>query len=280
MKKSIICLLLAALLLLVACGKQEEAPELSFRGIIIERTKTSVTVEVAEDEDERSSSDLISFSVADLARIGAEVGDTVKVIYTGVIMESYPAQVVATGWSISEKAPESEPEEPAEATEPQTLETDNEEHPVLSIEPEIPTLGDTPPALVITASNQEYRIGSGNYSWEWPNPDGTMSSVIACGIHPLDYTGEADMVQYAEGETLFFRFDVMPQSVTCRCWTEEYWGDPQSYEANYEVLELGEYTLMPLSNVRYVYELTADWGDGRSASYIFGSICDAVPSTE
>lgn len=275
MKQLIAVILAVLMLVLTACSTPEDtSPEMTFRGVIVERVNDSVTVEVAEDEEERNSSDLIRFSVSGLTPLDAAVGDTVSITYTGVIMESYPAQVVATGWKIlkrAEKQQEIPEEEPKK--EPEALQTP---------EPEVPTLGDEPQVLVITASDTEYRISSGNYQWSMPgtNPDGTETAVIACGMHPLDYTGEADMISYAEGESLFFRFDVPPRTVTCRCWTEQYWGDPQYYEGNFEVVELGENTLTPLSNLRYVYELNADWGDGCSATYIFGTICDAVPSAE
>lgn len=48
------------------------------------------------------SSDKVSFGTADLEKIDAEVGSVVKVIYTGGVMESYPAKVNAKSWSLSD----------------------------------------------------------------------------------------------------------------------------------------------------------------------------------
>lgn len=72
--------------------------EQKFRGTALELSGTSVLVEPIEGVPERRSSDRISFDTADLADIGAEVGTVVEITYTGGIMESYPAQIHATGW--------------------------------------------------------------------------------------------------------------------------------------------------------------------------------------
>ena len=104
--KKIWWMVLALALLLTGCGKQNKVQGASFYGVIEELSKTSAVVLVAEGEEERSSADRISFGIAELKSIGAKVGDTVEVHYTGVIMETYPAQVVATGWEMVKKAME------------------------------------------------------------------------------------------------------------------------------------------------------------------------------
>lgn len=48
------------------------------------------------------SSDKVSFGTANLEKIDVEVGSVVKVIYTGGVMESYPAKVNAKSWSLSD----------------------------------------------------------------------------------------------------------------------------------------------------------------------------------
>ncbi len=74
----------------------------SFIATILEINDSTVLVEPIESEIERKSSDQISFGVQDLADIDAEVGSVVKVSYTGGIMETYPAKIHATNWSISD----------------------------------------------------------------------------------------------------------------------------------------------------------------------------------
>ena len=82
---------------------EEDKVEFAFNATILEINGNSVTVEPHEDELERSSASQISFGISELPNIDAKVGDFVKVIYTGGIMESYPAQVNAVKW---EKAKE------------------------------------------------------------------------------------------------------------------------------------------------------------------------------
>ena len=104
--KKILWMVLALVLLLTGCGKQNKVQGTAFCGVIEELSKTSAVVLVAEGEEERSSADRISFGIAELESIGAKVGDTVEVTYTGVIMEMYPAQVIATGWNLVETSAE------------------------------------------------------------------------------------------------------------------------------------------------------------------------------
>lgn len=73
----------------------------SFKAKIIEINGDSVMVEPLESP-ESSSSDRIVFSKAKLEEINAEKGDTVIIVYDGLIMESYPAQIRASSWSFAE----------------------------------------------------------------------------------------------------------------------------------------------------------------------------------
>lgn len=81
---------------------EEDNVEYSFVATILEINGDSVLVEPVEGEDELRSSDKIEFSASGLDNIGAEVGSVVQVTYTGEMMESYPAQINATGWIISD----------------------------------------------------------------------------------------------------------------------------------------------------------------------------------
>lgn len=62
----------------------------------------SVTVQPVENSAILMSSDKVSFGTANLEKIDVEVGSVVKVIYTGGVMESYPAKVNAKSWSLSD----------------------------------------------------------------------------------------------------------------------------------------------------------------------------------
>ena len=74
-----------------------------FVATIQEVYQNSVLVEPVEGEDELRSSDQITFGTQELPDIGAEVGDQVRIFYNGEIMESYPAQIRATGWEMVKK---------------------------------------------------------------------------------------------------------------------------------------------------------------------------------
>lgn len=74
----------------------------SFFATVLEINGDSVTVSPLEGEEEQSSGDKISFSKKGLENIGADVGSVVEITYTGGIMESYPAQITATGWRTAE----------------------------------------------------------------------------------------------------------------------------------------------------------------------------------
>lgn len=74
-----------------------------FVATIRELTDTTAVVEPAVGEPERASSDRLSFSIVSLENIGATVGDSVKVYYVGDVMETYPAQIRATGWALTKE---------------------------------------------------------------------------------------------------------------------------------------------------------------------------------
>lgn len=89
----------AALALLLSLYGCSAAPKISeFEGVITERSGSSVTVESTGGDIAEGS--LVSFSAANLADNGAEVGDTVSVMFDGNVRESYPLQITASGWDI------------------------------------------------------------------------------------------------------------------------------------------------------------------------------------
>ena len=81
---------------------EEDQVEHSFVATVIEINSTSVTVQPVADSAVFMSTDKVSFGTTDLEQIDVEVGSLVKVIYKGDVMESYPAQVHATSWKLSD----------------------------------------------------------------------------------------------------------------------------------------------------------------------------------
>ena len=81
---------------------EETEVEHSFVATVLEIRDTSVLVEPVEGEDELRSANQISFGTKELADIDAEVGSVVEVTYKGLMMESYPAQINAVSWKLSD----------------------------------------------------------------------------------------------------------------------------------------------------------------------------------
>ena len=81
---------------------EEDEVEYQFNAAILELSDTTALVEPLEDEDERRSSDKISFGLKGLDDIEAKVGSVVEVTYAGGMMESYPAQIKAVSWKLSD----------------------------------------------------------------------------------------------------------------------------------------------------------------------------------
>lgn len=74
--------------------------EQSFIGTVAGMDGNSVLVEPLEGENERLSSDKISFDIQNLDKLDFDIGSTVQVTYTGGIAESYPAQINAKSWKL------------------------------------------------------------------------------------------------------------------------------------------------------------------------------------
>jgi len=104
MKKKNILILGLIILLLAMIGLvfyiKSESPitevENTFIGRVIELHNSYILVEPNEDEEERKSSDKFHISLNNDEGKNYEVGNIVKITYTGDIKESYPAQIKTT----------------------------------------------------------------------------------------------------------------------------------------------------------------------------------------
>lgn len=99
-----ILLILLSVLFLSACGASPEVTTAEFTATVLEFGENHAIVMPVEGEDILRSSDKISFSISGLLDIGAQPGDIISVAYSGEVMESYPAQIVAQSWSLVKKA--------------------------------------------------------------------------------------------------------------------------------------------------------------------------------
>lgn len=160
-----------------------------------------------------------------------------------------------------------------------------------------------PPEMAVSTLYGADRVVAQQYgcTWDWSMPDGTTESIIACGLHPLDDPGEggyADLYTafgpgqlppLQEGEnvgsiTPIFSLDFgeyPPESVNARRWSAAYIGREDRYDVPAEevdvCLEDGVFTLCPLGDGAFVYEVHAVWEDAGDAWYVFRTVPEARP---
>ncbi len=75
----------------------------TFNGKVIEANQNSIIVEPNAGEDIRKSADKISVKLGKNNDEKYEVGSIVKIVYTGYIMETYPAQIEAVSIEVNSK---------------------------------------------------------------------------------------------------------------------------------------------------------------------------------
>lgn len=152
-----------------------------------------------------------------------------------------------------------------------------------------------PPSLTVsTLMYVDSVIAScGNYQWSHTLPDGTVSEFIACGAHPLDqqeypilYTAfpagtlpapEAGENVGSIAPVFYLDFgEILPETVSVMRWPASRIGDAQTYSTDFEMvnteLEGDTFSLFPLGDGDYVYEVSANWGDVGGASYTFRTL--------
>lgn len=81
----------------------QKVEEYSFTAMVVEFSGDYVTVEPLEGENERKSSDRISFSSKELEELYVDEGTVVELTYDGLIRETYPAQIDVSRWAHSKK---------------------------------------------------------------------------------------------------------------------------------------------------------------------------------
>jgi|GEM_PF-1577733 len=104
MKKSFIPVCLLAFALLFA-GCASSASQYRFDAVIKDATIGDVLVEVCNGDDYFRPGGQVRFSAEQLDDIRAEVGDTVRITYTGAVRESNPPKITPVSWHILKKAP-------------------------------------------------------------------------------------------------------------------------------------------------------------------------------
>lgn len=72
----------------------------SFQAVVQKVYDGGVLVYLSGKDEELIGSDQVTFGTKELADIGAKVGDIVEITCFNYVMESYPAQIVATDWKM------------------------------------------------------------------------------------------------------------------------------------------------------------------------------------
>lgn len=152
-----------------------------------------------------------------------------------------------------------------------------------------------PPELVVsTMNNTDSVIAScGNYMWTMEMSDGSMTNTIACGAHPLDeikqratlYTAfpagglpalSGDQMLGSMLPVFYLDFgDVPPETVTVHRWPSTYIGHASEYASDSEEVTVDNsdgFTILPLEDGEFVYEVHADWGEVGNADYVFNTV--------
>lgn len=156
-----------------------------------------------------------------------------------------------------------------------------------------------PPMLEVSTQNNVDRVTAACSNWQWSLalPDGTATTVIACGAHPLDWQDHpilytafpaGSLPPLEEGENVgsilpVFYLDfgeVLPETVSVIRWQASYIGDTEKYADFEEVMtqtEDGKIVLAPLGDGEFVYEISAHWGEVGDAGYTFRTLPQIRP---
>ena len=126
----------------------------------------------------------------------------------------------------------------------------------------------SPPTLTVTCGDQSGKALLGSYSWTYDNGDGTMTSVIACGSHPLSDRDLMTPISRGGSESIALDFTAEPTTMSVRCWSDRYANDDGSYEENYTTPACEDRTVKIPTDGSYIYEVTATWESG-TAYYSF-----------
>ena len=121
-----------------------------------------------------------------------------------------------------------------------------------SVPPELKILDST--CLGIVANK-------GTYSWMSDNGDGTWKGVEADSSHPLEWQEFLVPMTTSDG-TVELCFDVQPQEVSVRCWSDAYWGKVKANEENATLSG----NKLELKDGGYIYEVVAKWTEENLAA--------------
>ena len=117
-----------------------------------------------------------------------------------------------------------------------------------------PTSIEPPELKVLDSTCLGIVANKGTYSWMYDNGDGTWTGVEADSSHPLEW--QAFLVpMYTSDDTVELYFEVEPQEVTIRCWSDAYWGQVDAKEERVTI----QGNKLELKPGGYIFEVVAKW---------------------
>ena len=126
-----------------------------------------------------------------------------------------------------------------------------------------------PPELqliyTIDGTNYSATTTQGGFSWTFALGNGNTVTTETDAPHPLEF-GRICTINQAENlKELELRFALAPDSFTVKRWDDSYIGNAQKYSNHFGPVEFSGNTIS-FSNdgVGYVYEVSANWPQGRA----------------
>ena len=117
-----------------------------------------------------------------------------------------------------------------------------------------PTSKEPPELKILDSTCIGIVANKGTYSWTYDNGDGTQTGVCADSSHPLQWQ-EFLIPMTTADRTVELYFDVEPQEITIRCWSDAYWGKVDAEEENATLSG----NRLELKDGGYIYEVVAKW---------------------
>lgn len=134
-----------------------------------------------------------------------------------------------------------------------------------------------PPILVVSTLNAVDSVSAscGNSHWNCAMPDGTTTSILTCGAHPLDQ--QEHPILCTAFPVFYLDFgEILPETVSAVRWPASYIGDAQGHSADFEEVQVefeeNMITLIPLGDGDFIYEISAAWGEVGEAGYTFRTL--------
>ena len=198
------------------------------------------------------------------------VGDEIVVYHDGNVMETDPLKVGKV-YAITLKAPANR------TSTDKSISND--------------TVLQNPPALTVICGNESIEALRGTTSWQYDNGNGTFSGINSDSMHSLqakEFMTPLNIIPtpYSHIDPLmaYLQWDVTPDKVSVRCWSEDCWGQYGDYDDTSEEIEVqkldieiahgsnetqrtADYTIR-LKDENYIYEVVAEWN---SSDKYFGT---------